>query len=59
MWKSDAKIRLFSVTCKYINVIKIIIKNITDSIIIVKYKDEQWRFRIKDVLLHTSIPHHP
>lgn len=20
---------------------------------IVKYKDEQWRFRIKDVLLHT------
>lgn len=26
---------------------------------IVKYKDEQWRFRIKDVLLHTSIPHHP
>lgn len=26
---------------------------------IVKYKDEQWRFRIKDVLLHTSIPHRP
>lgn len=26
---------------------------------IVKYKDEQWRFRIKDVLLHTSFPHRP
>ena len=26
---------------------------------IVKYKDEQWRFRIKDVLLHTSIQHRP
>lgn len=24
---------------------------------IVKYKDEQWWFRIKDVLLHTSIPY--
>lgn len=24
---------------------------------IVKYKEEQWLFRIKDVLLHTSIPY--
>lgn len=24
---------------------------------IVKYKDEQWWFRIKDVFLHTSIPY--
>lgn len=26
---------------------------------IVKYKDEQWRFRIKDVLLHISIQYCP
>lgn len=26
---------------------------------IVKYKDEQWRFHIKDVLLHISIQYCP
>lgn len=25
----------------------------------VKYKDEQWWFRVKYVLLRNSIPHHP